>query len=257
VISSHEVTAGRRRRLGRAIVAWLVRYVSGTLSRPFILGIIGPAANLSFAVGATLAIAHLPTVYDVRYTWVSSLASARNNPTGYAYLGVVFLAVPLMLVPLPGYFAGRFRTHTRMTRAGWLLLWIGIVGLFLLGVETTVFPNPGRTRFSHKLFTSIAFAGLTPGFLAFGVLSFRRAWTTRASLMPASLACAVLTIPAIGAGLTHLTRILVGLGWTSLRIDKHDAAFFRTFVFWEWAAVIALFVGGWLTAWAASRGRPD
>lgn len=257
MISSREAAAGRRLRVGRAIVAWLVSYARGSVSRSFILGVVGPATNLSFAVGAVVAIAHLPTIYDVRSTWVSSLASARNNPTGYAYLGVVFLAVPLMLVPLPGYLAGRFRTPPRAVRAGWLLLWIGIVGLFLLGVETTIFPNPGRTRFSHKLFTSLAFAGLTPGFLTFSVLSFRRAWTTRANLVPAGLACAVLTIPAVGAGLTHLARILAGLGWTSLRIAKHDAEFFRTFVFWEWAGVVALFVGGWLTAWAASRGRPD
>lgn len=257
MINSREAAAGRRQRIGRAIVAWLASYARGTVSRAFILRVTGPATNLSFAVGATLAIAHLPTLYDVRFTWVSSLASARNNPTGYAYLGVVFLAVPLMLVPLPGYLAGRFRAHRRLIGAGWLLLWIGMVGLFLLGVETTIFPNPGRTRFSHKLFTSIAFIGLTPGFLAFSVLSFHRAWTTRTSLVPAGLTCAVLAIPAIGAGLTHLARILAGLGWTSLRVAKHDALFFRTFVFWEWAAVVALFVGGWLTAWAASRGQRD
>jgi hypothetical membrane protein len=257
VIRASEATAGGWRRVIRAMGTWLVRYARGTVSRPFVLGVVGPATNLSFAVGATLAIAHLPTVYDVRHTWVSSLASARNNPDGYAYLGVVFLAVPVMLVPLPGYLAGRFKRPERLIRAGWLLLWIGMVGLFLLGVETTIFPNPGRTRFSHKLFTSIAFAGLTPGFLTFGVLSFHRAWTTRASLVPAGLACAVLTIPAIGAGLTHLARIFAGLGWTSLKVSKHDALFFRTFVFWEWAGVVALFVGGWLTAWAASRGQRD
>jgi hypothetical protein len=253
VISAQEAAAGRRRRLGGAIAAGLASYANGTVSRPFILRIVGPASNLSFAVGVALAIAHLPTSSTTRgIPWVSSLASARHNPSGYAYLGVVFLAVPLMLVPVPGYLAARFRAHTFMTRAGWLLLWVGIGGLFLLGVETTVFPNPGLTRFSHKLFTSIALAGLTPGFLVFGILSFRRAWTTRASLVPASLACAVLIIPAIGAGVTLAT-----LGRTSLRVAKHGAAFFGTFVFWEWVAVVALFVGGWLTAWAASRGRPD
>ena len=246
-------TAGRWRRLASAIAVWASRYVRGTLSRAFILGVIGPLTTGSFAVGAALAVAHLPTVYDVRYTWVSSLASARGNPAGYAYLGTVFLAVPLMLVPIPGYLAARFGTHDRVTRAGVLLLWIGVAGLFLLGVETTVFPNPGRTRFAHWLFTTIVFVGLTPGFLIFSVRALHRAWTARASVVPASLACAVLAIPGIGAGLTDLARILGELGWTSLRTSRHEAMFFRTFVFWEWVAVIGLFVGGWLTSWAASR----
>ena len=227
--------------------------MGGTLSRAFILGVIGPLTNGSFAVGALLAILHLPTVYDIHYTWVSSLASARHNPAGYAYLGTVFLAVPLMLVPIPGYLAGRFQTREWLTRAGALLLWIGMAGLFLLGVETTVFPNPGRTRFAHRLFTTVAFVGLTPGLLSFSARALHRAWTTRTSLVPASLACAVLAIPGIGAGLTDLARILGTLGWTSFRSSRHEALFFRTFVFWEWAAVIGLFVGGWLTAWAASR----
>jgi hypothetical protein len=236
-------------------VTWASRYVRGALSRAFVLGVLGPMTNGSFAVGATLAIAHLPTVYDVRHTWVSAVASARNNPDGYAYLGTVFLAVPLMLVPLPGYLAGCFRTHVWLTRAGALLLAIGIAGLFLLGVETTVFPNPGRTRRAHHVFTVISFLGLTPGFFTFSALAARRAWTLGTSLVPAGLACAVLVVPDIGAGLAELTYFLGKQGWISRPASRHELAFYRAFVFWEWAAVIGLFVGGWLTAWAASRDQ--
>jgi hypothetical protein len=235
-----------------AIAMWLSAYVRGALSRPFILGVIGPLTNGSFAVGAWLAVTHLPTLYDVHRTWVSSLASARYNPDGYAYLGAVFLVVPVLLVPLPGYLSGRF-PPSAMRRAGFFLLSLGIVGLFLLGVETTLFPNPGRTRFTHQLFTTIAFIGITPGFLAFSLLAWRRAWIARTFLLPATLACAVLLVPGIGAGLSHVARILGTLGWTSLQTAKGDQWFIRSFVFWEWAGVIGLFVGGWLTAWAASR----
>ena len=58
------------------IATWLSAYVRGALSSRFILGVIGPLTNGSFAVGAWLAVTHLPTLYDVRRTWVSSLASA-------------------------------------------------------------------------------------------------------------------------------------------------------------------------------------
>jgi len=239
-------------RRSNAIATWLSAYVSGALSRRFILGVIGPLTNGSFAVGAWLAVTHLPTLYDVRRTWVSSLASARYNPAGYAYLGAVFLAVPLMLVPLPGYLSGRFPA-SGMRRAGFLLLWFGIIGLFFLGVETTIFTNLGRTRFTHQLFTTLAFIGITPDFFAFSLLAWRRAWTAGTSLLPATLACAVLLVPGAGAGLSHVARILGALGWASLQTAKGDQWFIRSFVFWEWAGVIGLFVGGWLTAWAASR----
>ena len=230
----------------------LPAYVSGALSRRFILGVIGPLTNGSFAVGAWLAVTHLPTVYNVRSTWVSSLASARNNPAGYAYLGAVFLAVPLMLVPLPGYLSRRF-PPSLMRRVGFLLLWFGIIGLFLLGVETTIYPNTGRTRFTHLLFATLAFIGITSGFLAFSLLAWRRAWILRTSLLPATLVCAMLLAPGTGAGLSHVARILGAFGWTSLQAAKNDQWAIRSFVFWEWAGVIGLFVGSWLTAWAASR----
>src|SRR4030095_2792306 len=183
--------------------------------------------------------------YDVRRTWVSSLASARYNPAVSASPASVFLAVPLMLVPLPGYLSGRFPA-SMMRHAGFLLLWFGIIGLFLLGVETTIFPNPGSTRFMHQLFTTLSFIGITPGFLAFSLLAWHRAWIARTSLLPAALACAVLLIPGVGAGLSHVARILGALGWTSLQTAKGDQWFIRSFVFWEWAGVIRLFVGGWL-----------
>jgi hypothetical protein len=232
--------------------AW--SYVSGAVSRSFTLGLLGPLAIVCFTVGATLAIAHFPTSYDIRYRWISSLASARSNPSGYAYLGAAFMAIAVLLLPLPGYLLGRFEDLGRVSRAAWLLLWTGVVGMSLLGVETTVFPNPGRTRHAHHLFTALTLIGLTLGFLSFGALSLSRAWITRGSRVPACLACAVLSTPATGAGLLYLTQGLgaEAFGEASLRAVRHELPFFLRFTFWEWAAVIALFVGGYLAVWAAS-----
>src|SRR3989442_662815 len=72
--------------------------------------------------------------------------------------------------------------------------------------------------------------------------------------LPAVLAIGLLWIPAIGAGRSHLTRLgAEALGWGSLRAAKLETPFFLTLVFWEGAGVIALCVGGYLTAWAAPR----
>jgi len=168
----------RWRDLPAAIAASGRNYVCGRVSRAFALGVIGPLTNGGFAVGTMLAIACLPTAYDVRHTWISSLASARTNPSGYFYLGTTLMVVAVLILPLPGHLSGRFRMHGRMSVAGSLLLSVGIAGLFLLGVETTVFPNPGRTRFVHQLFTAITLIFLTLGFLSFAALSAVRAWIT-------------------------------------------------------------------------------
>src|SRR2546427_12643216 len=144
----------RWRDLPAAIAASGRNYVCGRVSRAFALGVIGPLTNGGFAVGTLLAIACLPTAYDVRHTWVSSLASARTNPSGYFYLGTTLMVVAVLLVPLPGYFSRRLRPLGRLNRAGWLSLAIGIAALFLLGIETTVVPSPSRTRVGHHLLTA-------------------------------------------------------------------------------------------------------
>lgn len=230
-------------------------YLCGRIAPAMAVGVLLPLVVLCFVVSAGLALAFFPTVYDLRYRWVSSLASARHNPLGYFYFGAGLAAVSVLLIPIPGYLSGWSSWTSRaVRRTGLFALWTGVVGLFLLAVETTVFPNYGRGRDIHRILSMIALSGLTLGFLCFGGLSIFRAAATRSNLWPASLACSVLSAPPLGVGLTHILMEFGsdGLGWATSRAAKHAAPFFRTLAFWEWAAVVCLLAGGYLTVLAAS-----
>src|SRR2546425_9901933 len=120
----------RWRDIPAAIAAAGRNYVCGRVSRAFTLRVIGPLTNGGFAVGTRLAIACVPTSYDVRHAWVSSLASARTNPSGYFYLGTTLMVVALLLVPLPGHLSRQFRPRGRASVAGALLLWSGLSACF-------------------------------------------------------------------------------------------------------------------------------
>lgn len=257
------MTAPAVRARARWTPAGLVwRYLAGRVSRPFVLGLVGPLSILCFAVGAALAVAHFPTSYDIRHRWISTLASARSNPNGHAYLGIGLVALAAVLAPLPGYLRARLRELGWRATAAALLLWVGIVGLALLGVEIAVFPNPGRTRTSHHVFTTMTFIGLTGGFLAFAVASTRRRGSGRVDRCLAALACAVLAMPGTIATViyvtrsAHATRTAEALTWAAA-MPGRELPFLLKLAFWEWTAVAGLFVGGYLCAWAASRDVPD
>lgn len=249
----------RRRRVGWASVAAGCRdYLCGRVSREAALGLLGPAAILCFVAAVALGLFFFPTPYDFRHRWVSSLASARHNPDGYVYFGAGLTVVAVLLLPIPGYLYRRCQTLPITRAAGSLLLWVGTAGLFSLGVQSTFFPDLARSRDAHHLFTVVTFIGLTLGFVSFGLLSAWPAGPARSNRWWAWLGCAVVAAPSVGAGLTHLILEFGPdvLGWGSLREARHAAPFFLQLTFWEWAAVLSLFAGGYLTVWAAPPPGP-
>lgn len=227
---------------------------SGRLSPPLVLGLLCPLTILCFLVGVTLAVMSYPTPFDVRLQWISSLASARRNPTGYFYMGGGLTAVAVLLIPLRTYLSGGIHVSPVVRSVGATLLLIGIAALLLLGVETTVFPNYGRSRSIHRLLTVVTLTSLTLGFVT---LTISRVRTMPARWGPAWLACGVLLGPGLG---TALTGFLLHLGpethgWAISQEARHAAPFFHTLSFWEWAAVSGLFAGGYLAAWAVTPRR--
>ncbi len=224
------------------------------LSPSLVLRLICPLTLLSFVVAVALAVTAYPTPVDLRYQWISSLASAKRNPTGYVYMGTGLATVALLLIPLRSYLAGGLHASPRARFAGATLLFVGITALLLLGVETTAFPNYGRNRPIHRLLSLIAMSTLTLGFVT---LTISRVRAMSGRWGPAWLTCGVLLAPPLGAALTGLLLNLGpdAPGWAISRPDKHAARFFHTLSFWEWASVTGLFVGGYLSAWAVTPRR--
>jgi hypothetical protein len=226
----------------------------GGLTPGLVLGLLCPLIVLSFVVGVALAATTFPTPFDVRQHWISSLASAKRNPSGFFYMGAGLAVVSLLLLPLRSYLARGPHASPVARSAGAVLLLIGLTALFLLAVETTAFPNYGRDRAIHKVLTCITLPTLTLGFLT---LTVSRVWMLRANGRRACLACGVLLAPAAG---TVLTGVLLSLGaeapgWAGSSDAKATASLFRTLPFWEWVAVTGLFAGGYLSAWAVTPHR--
>lgn len=224
------------------------------LSPSVVLGLVCPLTILSFVVAVALAITSYPTPFDMRIQWISSLASAKRNPTGYFYMGTGLATVAVLLIPLRRYLSGDPHASPIARSAGATLLLIGITALLLLGVETTVFPNYGRNRPIHRLLSLVTISTLTLGFVTLTVSRVRAMAGRRG---PACLTCAVLLAPALGAALTGLLLHLGqdAPGWAIERQAKRAAPLFHTLAFWEWAAVTALFAGGYLSAWAVTPRR--
>jgi hypothetical protein len=227
---------------------------SGWPSPSFVLGLLCPLTILCFVVGVALAVTSYPAPFDVRLQWISSLASAKRNPTGYFYMGGGLTAVAVLLLPLRTYLSGGVHASPVARSVGSTLLLIGIAALLLLGVETTAFPNYGRSRSIHRLLTVLTLTSLTLGFIT---LTISRVRTMPGRWGPAWLACGALLAPGLG---TALTGLLLHLGhdhpgWAISRPARHAAPFFHTLSFWEWAAVTGLFAGGYLAAWAVTPRR--
>ncbi len=193
-----------------------------------------------FLLAVGLGIALFPGRYEFPVRWVSALASPRLNPGGHVVFGAGLSLMALLLAPMPGFLAARLRGPG--TAAALRLLWVGIAGLFLLGLEAACSLQLAA-GLAHRVFTAMIFLGLTPGLLYFAARALRPG-----SGWPAGLGCAVLTGPVLGAG---ATRLLLDLGPPAG--DRHAVPLALTLAFWEWAAVAGLVAGGYLTTWAASR----
>lgn len=239
---------------GRSVLERCRDYGRGRLSPAVVLGVLCPLTVLCFVVAVAFAVACFPTSFDFRQRWVSSLASAKQNPMGYFFLSTGLVAVALLLVPLAGYLCRGPHASLATRRVGAMLFWIGLAALLLLGLESTAFPSDGRGRWTHRLLSLVTLSGLT---LGFATLTVSRTLAMPGSWRRACLACGVLLAPAVGAALTGVVLHLGpnAPGWTISRQAKQTTPFFRTLAFWEWAAVAGLFAGGYLCAWAVTPRR--
>jgi hypothetical protein len=233
-------------------------YLCGRIAPAIALRVLLPLAVLCFVVSVGLALVFFPTLDDLRHRWMSALGSRRYNRLGHVYFGAGLAAVSVLLIPIPGYLSCRMAFSRSVRRAGVVFLGAGIAGLFLLGLETTVLPHVARVRGLHRTLSMVTISGLTAGFLCFAALSISRAAAIHSKRWPACLACFVLAAPGVGSGLTHifLTFGSEALGWPITREARLAAPFFRTLPFWEWTAVLSLFVGGYLSVWSASLEAP-
>ncbi len=203
-----------------------------------------PLYTLSAIVTPLLAAERFPQAFDIRYRVITNLASWRDNPDGHRIFGVGIGLMMLFLIPFPGYLYRNLGGSAFLRRAGRIELWIGIVGGFILALESAAVAGMrnlwGTFGKAHELYAILAFAGLGLGGLSFGLCTIQTArracvgWKTARVLMP-SLFLSLMVVTTL---LLHILFLRSRVpGWTK---ETGERYFMLNFAFWEWMSAASL-----------------
>ncbi|MCK6449320.1 MAG: hypothetical protein L6R19_00455 [Alphaproteobacteria bacterium] len=214
---------------------------------------------ISFFGSVAIAASLFPTGFDMRYRWVSSLASSRDNPGGHHYFGAGLILVGLLSIPVVRYLFLTLPRHRSLNRLGLALLYIGAVALVTLGIEAAFFPNPGKVRFVHEVATGAGFGGYAFGFACFTAIAIRQAPGSRYAQMYGGLTAVLIGLPLIATGICELVWLAThspDLFGSDFPEKKLPWLVFSK-ALWEWMLIIDLILVLWMTVWHVSRNsRP-
>lgn len=227
------------------------------LQPPSALYVLCPSIVLTFFGSVALAASVFPSEYDIRYRWISSLASARDNPEGYHYLGAGLICMSLLSAAVARYLFLHCPGRDVVRRVAAIIYASGILGMLGLGIEAAFFPNAGPTRLIHQILTLFAFAGYALGLSCFVFLTALAGYGTRQAQRYAWAAGLLLAIPFLASTLGNLV-------W---HLTQGDPVFFGSDhpkrlpwvvlsqPFWEWLMLIDQVLVLYLTVWYLERGR--
>ncbi len=209
----------------------------------------------SFFGSVAIAASYYPTAFDLRYRWVSSLASARDNPLGHRYFGVGLILVGLLSVPVVHYLFLTLPRRQSLNRLGLALLYIGAVALVTLGIEGALFPNLGKVRFVHEVATGAGFGGYAFGFACFTAIAIRQAPGSRDAQLYGALTAVLIGLPLIATGICEIVWLAThspDLFGSDFPEKKLPWLVFSK-ALWEWMLIINLIFVLWMTVWHVSR----
>lgn len=227
------------------------------LRAALVLHVLCPAILFAFFGSVALAASVFPGEYDIRYRWVSALASARDNPDGYHYLGAGLICEALLSAAVLRYLFVRCPGNPLARRIAAVVYATGILGMLCVGIESTFFPNVGAARPVHQTLTLIAFGGCALGLSCFVFLVSLAGYGTRPAQCYASVAGLLLAIPFFASGLSNLVWHVTE-GDPELFGSDHPKRLPWVVLsqpFWEWSMMIDLVVVLYLTVWYLERGR--
>lgn len=210
---------------------------------------------ISFFGSVAIAASEFPTGFDMRYRWVSSLASARDNPAGHHYFGAGLILVGLLSIPVVQYLFRMLARHRPLCRLGVALLYIGAASLVTLGIEAAFFPNPGKVRFIHEVATGAGFGGYAFGLACYTTIAIRHAPGSRYAQAYGGLTAALIGLPMIATGISELVWLathspeLFGSDFPEKKLPW--LVFSKAL--WEWMLIINLVFVLWMTVWHVSR----
>ncbi len=215
--------------------------VCGLIPAWVLLGVMIPAAYVTFGLGVGLSFAGLPRRFEYGRCVISRLCSSYYNPDGYHFLSFGLIVLATFLVPIPAWTTRRTGGCPRLGAWGRTTYWSGLSATALVGVERGLCPTHW-TRFevAHFTLAAVAFGGLWLGLAmvagAADVPRVRWRWLWRP---PWFLAACVLPILVISV-LYFPFNIMPGALTQILPDWPRRLIFLRTATFWQWYLVIGL-----------------
>lgn len=242
--SAWKVFCTRWASLGRGAIAVCAHYICGHLSPRVMFWVLLPLYSLAAILTPLVAAQKFPQPFDIRYRVITNLASWRDNPDGHHLFGVGIGFMMFFLIPFPGYLCRNLGGSAFLRRAGRIELWIGIVGGFILAIESGAVAGLrnlwGAFRKAHELYAVLAFAGLGLGGLSFGlsaiqtVLRAGRGWKS-----------ARVIVPSLCLSLMVIATVLLLILFVRSRIpgsskEASEMYFLLNFPFWEWMSAASM-----------------
>ena len=130
-------------------------------------------------------------------------------------------------------------TH-RFTRPGFVFLRVGLVCGFLMGLERILvyeWSDMGVFDKTHEILAILTFAGLYFGSI---VILVNLGYRNRNLLLP--IAMVLVPVVAIAASQLYLYFDQRNLGWVNVQWREMGIPVWLSFAFWQWLAVVFLYI---------------
>jgi succinate dehydrogenase hydrophobic anchor subunit len=224
-----------------------VSYLTGNVSKAFLLTRILPIIYLIFGITILISDLLFPTAYDWRYMVISDLISMKDNPVGFIYLSIGMTVVGILLIPFPGYIYRRLKVLCRATSlVGTFFFVLGIIGLIIMSLafDESKFPS----RF-HENIAAVAFLGFLFAIFFYGFPMMKDQMAKyhgkhqidkRLFILGASLLWFGFLGTAISA--IYVSAVPNDWGWTGLQWITKGAPVLASFALWEWTTFIFILI---------------
>ena len=203
---------------------------------------------LSVAFAANL----YPGGFDWVYTVVSSLAAKKYNPIGGPLFSIGFCLSMVLLWPYVSDLKKIILPTHKYTWIGFVFLRLGLISGFVMGMERLlVYEWSGSFNKFHEILAILTFAGLYFGSI---IILINLGYRNRNLLIPIFMV--LIPVVAIAASQLYLYFDQRDLGWVNVQWREMGVPVWLSFAFWQWMAVVFLYISLGFLSFACVKKIP-
>ena len=194
-----------------------------------------------------------PGGFDWVYTVVSSLAAKKYNPIGGPVFSIGFCLSMALLWPYVFDLKKIILPTHKYTWIGFVFLPLGLISGFAMGMERIlVYEWSGSYAKTHEILAILTFAGLYFGAI---VILLNLGYRNRNLWLPIFMV--LIPIVAIGCSQLYLYFDQRDLGWVNVGWREMGVPIWLSFAFWQWMAVVFLYIALGFLSYAFVHKLPD